>query len=52
MQFGVCSYPYEALQMFVIGVRDKHMKMAKNVDGFRLPFGGNFKRGVPLLMGV
>ena len=24
----------EALQMLVIRIRDKHMKMAKNVDGF------------------
>ena len=33
-QFGECSWYYEALQMLVIGVRDKPMKMAKNVDGF------------------
>ena len=44
--------------MLVIGVRNKPMKMAKKVDGFRLPFGlnnkygGNFKGGVPLLMGL
>ena len=49
---------YKALQVFVIGVMDKPMKMAKNVNGFsaalcpKYRLRGNFKGGVPLLMGV
>ena len=34
MRFEACSYNNEAFQMFIIGVKDKHMKMAKNIDGF------------------
>ena len=44
--------------MFVIGVRDKPMKMAKKIDGFSATFAlnieyeENVKRGVLPLMGV
>ena len=44
--------------MFVISIKDKPMKMAKNVDGFSAAFAinnehcGDFKEGVSLLTGV
>ena len=49
-QFEVYLHRYEALQMFIIGVRDKLMKTAKKkLMVFWLPFdleyGGNFKGG-------
>ena len=49
MQLGVSSWHYEALQMFVISVRNKFL--LKNVMVFWPPFalnsvhGGNFKHG-------
>ena len=52
---GVCSYFYKALQMLVIGVRDKPMKM---LMVFLSPFSlnneywGNFKGGVLQSIGV
>ena len=53
--FGVCSLHYKALQMFLIVVRHKPMKLAKNVDGFSPAlwpkYRGDFKGGCPPLNG-
>ena len=45
MQFRVHSQHYKALQKSVIGVRNKPMKMTKNVDGFWLPSALNMEYG-------